>query len=147
MTAIALPYNQLGLHFGNGVINFTAGGLSVLLTTAAYTPNVDTHAFLTDVTNEVVGTGYTAGGAPLTGVGWAFDPATHRTVLTADPTVWPVATFTARYAVLHMSYGAPEICPLIGFVDFGADESPVGMDFTLTWANLAAGGIFRTLPE
>ena len=37
-----------------------------MLVTASYTPNFETHTNKSDVTNEVSGTGYTAGGETLT---------------------------------------------------------------------------------
>lgn len=39
--------------------------IKVALLTSSYTPNYDTHDFFDDITNEVTGTGYTAGGATL----------------------------------------------------------------------------------
>lgn len=46
-------------------IDFLSDDMKIMLTTASYTPNIDTHEFKSDVTNEVVGTGYTAGGVSL----------------------------------------------------------------------------------
>lgn len=49
---------------GNAV-NFAGDTIKVSLHTSTYTP-ADTHKFFSDVTNEVTGTGYTAGGETLT---------------------------------------------------------------------------------
>lgn len=46
-------------------IDFLSDDMKILLTTVTHTPNADTHEFKTDITNEVVGTGYTAGGLAL----------------------------------------------------------------------------------
>lgn len=48
----------------NGLESETA--VKGLLVTDTYTPAFDTHDFRNDVTNEVTGTGYTAGGIALT---------------------------------------------------------------------------------
>ena len=49
----------------NGSIDLDTDTIKVLLVTSAYTPDQDTHTKHSDVTNEVSGTGYTAGGATL----------------------------------------------------------------------------------
>lgn len=46
-------------------VDYLSDTIKVMLTTNAYTPNLDTHETKADVTNEVVGTGYTARGATL----------------------------------------------------------------------------------
>lgn len=49
----------------NGEIDFDTDTIKAMLTTSAYTPNTDTHRYKSSVTNEVTGTGYTAGGVTL----------------------------------------------------------------------------------
>lgn len=49
----------------DGSIDLDTDTLKVALTTSSYSPNLDTHDFFDDVTNEVSGTGYTSGGATL----------------------------------------------------------------------------------
>lgn len=46
-------------------IDYLSDTIKVMLTTSTYSPNVATHDFKDDVTNEITGTGYTAGGATL----------------------------------------------------------------------------------
>ena len=46
-----------------GSIDFDTDTFKVMLVTAAYVENKDTHTKRSDITNEVVGTGYTAGGS------------------------------------------------------------------------------------
>lgn len=49
----------------NGSIDLDTDTIKVALATSSYTPNKDTHNYFDDITNEVSGTGYTAGGATL----------------------------------------------------------------------------------
>jgi hypothetical protein len=49
-------------------IDLAADTMKVALVSATYTPNQGTHVFFSDVTNEVTGTGYTAGGATLASI-------------------------------------------------------------------------------
>jgi len=131
----AAPYGKFWIGLGNGNFNFTTDVFKVLLTTSAYVPNIDTHEFLTDVINEVSGTGYTAGGAALSGVSWTYDAVNHRAVLGANTVVWSGATFTAHRAVIYKSTGTAATSRLIGYVDFGVDKTYTSEDFELSFSN------------
>lgn len=114
-------------------IDWASDTIKVLLTTSAYTPDQDTHTYLSDVTNEITGTGYTAGGQALSGKSVAYDSATNETRLIAAATTWSAATITARRAVVYKDTGSAATSPLIGWVDFGVDQSITGADLALTW--------------
>ncbi len=135
MTVTATPYGQALIHLGNARFNFASDTFNVLLTTSSYTPNVDTHDYLDDITNEIVGTGYTAGGETLTGLAWTYDTATNTAKLIADATVWSTASFTCRRAVVYKDTGVAATSPLLSYVDFGIDESPASIDFVINWAS------------
>lgn len=66
-------------------------GLTVkaMLLTASYTPS-QTHDFRDDLTNEVTGTGYSAGGATVTVTVVKVD-ASNLTRITFGPAVWNAA--------------------------------------------------------
>lgn len=117
----------------NGEIDYTAGTIKVMLTTSSYTPNQDTHQYKSSVTNEVSGTGYTAGGATLASKTISYNTTTNVLTLDAADTVWTTSTITARYAVVYLDTGTSSTSPLIGYVDFGADVSSTTGTFTLTW--------------
>lgn len=53
------------VKFLNKEIDYDTDAIKAMLATSSYVPNLDTHAYKSDVTNEVVGAGYTAGGATL----------------------------------------------------------------------------------
>lgn len=115
--------------------------IKVMLCSATYVPNQDTHQTKADITGEVTGTGYTAGGQALANKTITYDPAANTTILDADDVVWPNATITARYAVIYDDNGATDADKLLlGYVDFGQDVSSTNGDFKITWD---AGGIFR----
>lgn len=90
------------------------------------------------VTSEVTGTGYTAGGATLTGY------AVSGTCITfTSPVTWGTATITARAAVLYCSANCPALDVIGTYCLDGsscaADTSSTGGTFTV---NLPAGGMF-----
>lgn len=119
----------------NGAINWSSGGdtFKVALTTNTYTVDIDTHDFFNDVTNEVTGTGYTAGGATLGTLASSYDTATDQARFDAADTTWTTSTITARKAVVYKSTGTGTTSPLVSFVDFGADVSTTAGTFQITW--------------
>ena len=123
----------------NKEIDIDSDVLKVMLCTSAYTPNQDTHQYKSSVTNEVVGTGYTATGATLTGVTVTYTAGTNTLAIDAADVSWASSTITARYAVIYDSTPPSDATrPLIAYVDFGADVSSSGGPFSITWD---AGGI------
>lgn len=134
-----------GSFFGkalNKEIDWDSDTIKVMLVSSAYSPNQDTHDYLDDVvSNEVTGTGYTAGGATLASKTITYDGANNVTVLDAADVTWASSTITARYAVIYDDAGATNSQKaLLGYVDFGSDQSSTSGNFTITWD---ATGIFR----
>jgi len=134
MPVTATVYGSAIKSLGEGLFDFTVDELKVMLTSASYTPDQDAHQYKSDVTDEITGTGYTAGGLALAGIAWTYNATDNRMELTADPSTWDDATFTARYAVVYKNNGGiAATSPLLSYLDFGADRSPAAIPFTLTW--------------
>lgn len=114
----------------NKEINFASDTVKGLLTTSVYVPNQDTHRYLSSVTNEVTGTGYTAGGVTLTSKTVVYTATTNTLTLDSADPAWPTSTITARYLVFYVSTGTAATSPLISYVDFGADVSSSASTFT-----------------
>lgn len=122
--------------------DLSADTLKVMLCTSSYSPDQDAHDFKNDITNEVSGTGYTAGGATLANVTIGYTGGTNTLKLDADDTVWSSSTITARYAVIYDSTPATDATrPLIGYVDFGADVTSTSGTFTITWDSTGIGTV------
>ena len=127
----------------NKEIDWDSDTIKVALLTNAYTPNQDTHDYFDDVSsNEVAATGgYTAGGETLASKTITYDSGTNVIVLDAADLTWSASTITARYAVVYdATPGSNATRPLIGYVDFGSDQSSSSGNFTITWD---ATGIVR----
>ncbi|MFC9768676.1 hypothetical protein [Rhodococcus jostii] len=115
-------------------IDWNTDTLKVMLATSSYTPDQDTHQYKSSVTNEVSGTGYTAGGATLASATTTYTTGTNTLVLDAADSSWTTSTITARYAIIYNSTpGTDATRPLIAYVDFGADVSTTAGTFTITW--------------
>lgn len=108
--------------FGTG----TSQVFKIALYTASATLDATTTAYTTS--NEVVGTGYTAGGNTLTVSQVPTSTGTTAWLDFADST-WSSATITARGALIYLANGTtnPAVCVL----DFGGDKTSTNGDFTI----------------
>ena len=140
MAVTAKLFGSFPAKLANKEIDYDSDTIKVALTTSAYTPDQDVHDYFNDVTNEVTGTGYTAGGATLANQTVGDTSGTNTQKFDADDTVWATSTITARYAVIYdATPGTAATNPLIGYVDFGADVTSTAGNFTITWDS---AGIF-----
>lgn len=130
----------------NKEVDFDSDTIKVALVTSSYTPNQDTHDYWDDVaTNEVSGTGYTAGGATLANKSVTYTSGTNVTKFDANDVSWTSSTITARYAVIYDATPASNATmPLIGYIDFGSDQSSSNGTFSIVWD---AAGIFTTTAD
>lgn len=117
------------------VHNFSSSGGStfkIALYTNSASFDATTVAYTTS--NEVVGTGYTAGGNTLINI----TPVSSSTTAFADfaDTVWSTATITARGAMIYNSSAAGN--PAVAILDFGADKTSTAGDFTIIFPTAAA---------
>lgn len=114
--------------------------VKAMLVTSSYVPDIDLHDYVDDITNEVVGTGYTAGGAEITTRTITIDTATDTAKYDGDDVVWSSSTITARACVIYKDTGTASTSPLIAYIDFGADKQSSAGDFVIQWS---ADGIFK----
>lgn len=140
MAVTAKLYGSYPAKVANKEIDFDSDTIKVALCTSSYTPDQDAHDYFNDITNEVTGTGYSAGGATLGSKTVTYTSGTNTQAFDAADTQWASSTITARYAIIYdASPGSAATNPLIGYVDFGADVISTGGNFDIAWA---AGGIF-----
>jgi hypothetical protein len=139
MAVTAKAYGPALAALAAGSINWGSDTIKIALASSAYTPDQDAHDFFNDVTNEVTGTGYTAGGITLASKTSTYTSGTNTQALDAADVTWSTSTITARYAVIYKSTGTSSTSPLIGYVDFGADVISSAGNFTITFD---AAGIF-----
>jgi len=109
---------------------------------ALYTNSASFDATTTAYTtsNEVTGTGYTAGGNTLTRV----DPTTSGTTALTDfaDTTWSSSTITARGAMIYNDSASGN--PAVVILDFGSDKTSTNGDFTVVFPTAdASNAIIR----
>lgn len=110
----------------------------VLLVSDTYTPDFDAHDFRADITNEVTGTNWAAGGVALTGT----EVTLSAGVLTFDATDVSVASTTlsnAMAGVLYTNVGSAATDQLVLLMDFVNAVSTSAGTFGIQFS---ASGIF-----
>ena len=92
-------------------------------------------------TNEVTGTGYTAGGVVVTGAILSTDEQTGTVYVNFDNVSWPGANFIARGALI---YNTSKSNKSVAVLDFGADKTFSSTSNTVTMpANTATTALIR----
>ena len=107
--------------------NLSSNTLKMALYDGFATLGPTTTAYST--TNEVVGTGYTAGGATITGVTINTDANTNTVYINFNNVSWPGANFTARGALI---YNSTQSNKSVAVLDFGSDKTFTSTTNTVT---------------
>lgn len=140
-TAFCTPAHAASLAYDSYLDDVFKGQIATTdtykcaLVTSAYTENRATHTKFSDVTNEITGTGYTAGGATVVPT-FTKDTTNHRLTVVFPSSTWTTSTLTARKAVCYKSTGTPSTSPLVFVDDFGSDVSTTSGTFTLNATTL-----------
>jgi hypothetical protein len=109
----------------------------IALYTSAATLDASTTVYTTS--NEVTGTGYTAGGNTLTGATVTLTGTTA--FVDFSDTSWSTATITARGALI---YNSSKSNKAVAVLDFGSDKTSTGGTFTIQFpVNDATNAIIR----
>ena len=127
-------------ELSKGGHNLDADKLKIALFSSSATLSpTSTTAYST--TNEITGTGYTAGGKTLVlASGYPTQDATTGSKLYRyDSAVWTSASFTARGALI---YNASKSNKAIAILDFGADRTVVLNTFTISFPASSAPIIY-----
>jgi hypothetical protein len=105
----------------------TAQSYKIALYTSSASLDAATAAYTTS--NEVSGTGYSAGGNTLS---ISTNPTSTGTTafLSFATTTWSTATITARGALIYQAGGST---PAVAVLDFGGDKGSSAGDFQITF--------------
>jgi hypothetical protein len=117
--------------FLTGTYAPTTDTMKIALYTNSATLDATTTVYTTS--NEVVGTGYTAGGNTLTGNAISYSGTTAW--ITFSDSSWTTATITARGALI---YDSSKSNAAIAVLDFGADKTSTAGTFTVQMPVAAA---------
>ena len=121
-----------------GQQNLATNTLKMALCTGFATLNLDTTVY--SATNEITGTGYTAGGETMSGVTISTN-ADGVVYINFNNVVWASASFTTRGALI---YNTSQSNASVAVLDFGADKTCTNQTFTVTMpVNSATTALIR----
>jgi hypothetical protein len=121
-------------------VDFITDALKARLHTSSYVPNLDTHETIADLTNEVTGTGYSAGGVALASKTVTVTAADSWGTARANTTAYAVGDIVRpstgnghlyRCIVAGTSAGAPPTFPTV--------SGQTVTDGSVTWAEIGRG--------
>lgn len=124
----------------NGLENFAAG-TPYTYKLALYTAlaGLDNTTTAYTASNEVTGTGYTAGGQALTIIPPASDNIANTAYVSFQPVTWSPAGFTCRGGLIYNATTGAAVCVL----NFGSDKT-ASNSFTITFpTDDAANAVIR----
>ncbi len=128
----SLVYNSVMRDVVVGNVDFDTDTFKMMLVTSSYSAS-KSHAKRNEVTNEVSGAGYTAGGNACSVTVAATDNTNNDVEISFSVTSWTSATITARAGVIYKSRGgASSADELVGYVDFGGDVTSTNGTFAVT---------------
>ena len=118
--------NSFKTELLGGTHDLDTDTIKIALFTSSATLGASTTAYSTS--NEVSGTGYTAGGNTLSGATISLSGSTA--IVDFTDTTWSSATITARGALIYNSSKSDKA---IAVLDFGSDKSSTNGDFTVVF--------------
>jgi len=120
-----------------GIHDLTTDVIKIALYTGNANLNETTTAYSTS--NEITGTGYTAGGKVMTGI--TVNTSGYTAYVDFADVVWSPGVFTARCALIYNSSKGNKS---VAVLDFGSDKTTT-TTFTITMpANTATSALIRS---
>lgn len=134
-TAAMKWYGQALIAWANKEVDLLDDAIKAMLCTSSYTPDQDAHDYKNDVTNEVVGTGYSAGGAALANDTLTYTGGTNTLKYDADDLTFSTVTLTdVKNIVLYDSTPATDATrPLIGYGIIDTALAPNAGNLSIVW--------------
>ncbi|MGW3545910.1 hypothetical protein ACWDNI_35960 [Nocardia niigatensis] len=128
-------YSQFFTSLLNKEIDFDTDNIKIMLLGNGYTFDQDAHRYKSSITNEVSGTGYTAGGQTLTSVTVSYDSATNTIKLDAADPSWTGSTISGvrKAAIYDSTPGTDATRPLIVYLESDADLSTTSGTLSITF--------------
>lgn len=125
--SLFLPKRLADAYFGAGAFKM------LLVSSVPSETDIDTWDFRNDVSNEVTGSGYTAGGFSVTPTVGSVDTVNNRVAVTFSDLSPALATATvsAVGGWIYKDSGSAATDELIAFLDFGGTVSSTGAAFSV----------------
>jgi len=112
----------------------------MMLVDNTYNPDKDNHVNRSDISGEVTGTGYIAGGLPINSRTTTVDNVNDWAEYDGEDVNWTSSTITAAYGIVYLDTGDDSTSSLITLVDFNGNKSSFNGDFIVQFH---ADGVFK----
>jgi hypothetical protein len=139
-SSITVPHATINAII-NETLNLSAGNFWAMLLGTGYTPS-PSHSFRSNLSAEVTGTGYTAGGvaAPLT---ITRNDALDEIIVRADQIIHPAFTASPRYVAYYQKLGgAASADRVVMIVDLGAVYPATGSVYPINPNEIIISGVY-----
>lgn len=124
MAITSQVYGKTALSLGSKLMNLAADDIYMYLLDSSYTPNIDTHQFVSDLSGEISDPSYTTGGEQLDSVTFTYNSTTNKAVLdAADETLGGVVPGVRYIVCADKTPSTDATRPLICYFDLGADTA------------------------
>lgn len=124
---------------------FNGKTVKAMLVTSAYVQNVDTHQFRSDVTGEITGGSYVAGGVVVQNVTTTYNAATNLAHVTCDDIAFTgLDNADVAGVIFYVSTGNAATDRLLGFDQY---VTPVDATSASLVHQVSADGIFTLLVQ
>jgi hypothetical protein len=128
-------------NFTNYSMDFSTDSFKTLLLSpnAFSSGSFSDWTYLSDITDEISGTGYTTGGESTTLT--PGTPILYQGIWPSYPihisgVIWPNSSFSARYAVLYKDTGTASTSPILYLINFGSTLTSTTAPFVITQHDL-----------
>lgn len=127
----SIIYDSFLADLASGAAN-TSHSYKGMLVTSGYAEDRAAHSKRSSITNEVTGTGYSAGGAAVT-LTASLNTSTHVLTFSIGSVSWASSTITARKLIIYRARGGASSSAdeLVACIDNGSDL--VSSSSTMTW--------------
>ncbi len=139
-SSITVPHATINAII-NETLNLSAGNFWAMLLGTGYTPS-PSHSFRSDLSAEVTGTGYTAGGvaAPLT---ITRNDALDEIIVRAEQIIHPAFTAPPRYVAYYQKLGgAASADRVVMIVDLGTVYPATGVVYPINPNEIIISGVY-----
>jgi hypothetical protein len=139
-SSITVPHATINAII-NETLNLSAGNFWAMLLGTGYTPS-PSHSFRSDLSAEVTGTGYTAGGvaAPLT---ITRNDALDEIIVRAEQIILTGCTVSPRYVAIYQKLGGAATADrVVMIVDWGAVYPATGAAYPINPNEIIIGGVY-----
>lgn len=139
-SSITVPHATINAIINN-TLDLSAGNFWAMLLGTGYTPS-PSHSFRSNLSAEVTGTGYTAGGvaAPLT---ITRNDALDEIIVRAEQIIHPAFTASPRYVAYYQKLGgAASADRVVMIVDLGIVYPATGVVYPINSNEIIIGGVY-----